>query len=287
VGLRDLLVFVDDSRNWRSHLALAADLASRHACKLTAAYAPHWSESQLYQHRTAEAGLVSAAELQGLERQAGVAMAAAAQAVEAELTALGQRTGLSVQWRPLESPASLSLPQEARCADLCMLGHSLDGGADPTSYTLAEKLLFTTGRPVLSVPPNLKSDTLGRHIAVAWNSSRASARSLHDAMPLIEAAERVTVITANPDDYLSRPGAPPIERLTEHLRLHGVDAELVSLRGVSAGAISDTLQAKAQEIGADLLIAGAFGQPRLWERLMGSATRDLLDRMRLPVLMSS
>jgi nucleotide-binding universal stress UspA family protein len=287
VGLRNLLVFIDDSNDWRTQLTLAGDLASRHGCRLTAACAPHWSQSQLAQRRTAEIGLASAADVEELDRRVEALMNAAMDAVCAELDAFGQRTGLPVHFRRLESPASVTLPQEARHADLCVLGQSLAKDADPASYTLAETLLFTSGGPVLSIPPDPPAVTLGRHVAVAWNSSRACARSLHDALPLIEAAERVTVITINPSDCLTRPGVPPIERLLEHLKLHGADAELAQLEGVAAGAIGDTLQAKACEVGADMLVAGAFGQPRLWERLLGRATHDLLDRMKLPLQMSS
>ncbi len=287
MGLRDLLVYIDDSKDWRTQLSLAGDLAARHACRLTAAYAPHWTTAELAERKAAEIGLASGDAVDRLDHRVTVAMNTAAEAVRSELEALGRAGDFPVQWRPLKAPASVTLPQEARYVDLCIVSHSQAEDADPTSYTLAEKLLFTSGRPVLSIPPTQSASPLGRHIAVAWNSSRASARSLHDALPLIEVAERVTVIMVNPDDYLTRPGVPPIERLQEHLRLHGVEAELARLAGVPAGAIGDTLQGKAREAGADMLVAGAFGQPRLWERLMGGATNDLLDRMKLPIQMSS
>jgi len=287
VGIRDLLVFVDDSKDWLELLTLAGDLALRHGCRLTAAYAPHWSYDQLEERKSAEIGLASAADLAQLDRLVAASMDEDAETVRAELEGFGQRTGLPVCFRRLKDTASVTLPQEARCADLCILRHSLTKGADPTSYTLAEKLVFTTGGPVLSIPFNPPAGTLGRNIAVAWNSSRASARSLRDALPLIEAAEHVTVITINPDDYLTRPGVPPIERLLEHLKLHGAEAQLTYLDGVAASAIGETLQDKAREAGADLLVAGAFGQPRLWERLLGRATHDMLDQIKLPLLMSS
>lgn len=287
MSLRHLLVFIDDSRDWRALFALAGDLAVRHGCRLDAAYAPHWSESQLHQRRAAEVGLASGDELAQFDRQVAASLDASCAAVQAELAAFGSRTELSVRWRLLGSPASISLPQEARYADLCIVGHSETREADPTSYSLAEKLLFTTGRPILAVPAAASSGALGRHVAVAWNSSRASARSLGDAIALLRGADQVTIITVNPEDYLARQGAPPLERLVDHLEIHGVRAEFVSLSGVPTGTIGDTLQSKALDLDADMLVAGAFGQPRLWERLLGGATGDLLDRMQLPILMSS
>lgn len=52
------------------------------------------------------------------------------------------------------------------------------------------------------------------------------------------------------------------------------------------GAIADQLQSEAQARGADLIVAGAFGHPRLWEKMLGGVTNDLIGSMRLPIFMS-
>jgi nucleotide-binding universal stress UspA family protein len=52
------------------------------------------------------------------------------------------------------------------------------------------------------------------------------------------------------------------------------------------GAIAETLQLAALEMGADLLIAGAYGHPKLWEKFLGGVTRNLLEHMRLPIMLS-
>lgn len=286
MSLRDLLVYVEDTGDWRRQFALATDLAIRHRCQLSVAFAAHPSRTQLDGRNAGEMGLVPASDLARFDAETKTAMAAATAAVRAELGAFAKESGLPVRWRPLEWPASASLPQTARYADLCVMSHAAVQDEDALGYTLAEKVLFTAGRPVLMIPHKAIGSALGRHIAVAWNSSRASTRSLNDAIPLIQAAEQITIIVVNPADYLFRPGAPPIERLMEHLSLHGSNPQLVNLSGVATHAIAATLQSKAQELGADLLVAGAFGHPRVWERLLGGATRDLLDRMEIPVLMS-
>jgi len=157
---------------------------------------------------------------------------------------------------------------------------------DSIGYTFSEQLLFATGRPVLFVPAFGSFETLGRHIVVAWNSSRASARAVNDALPLIERAEQTTVITVNPADFIDRHGALPAEQMVEHLRRHSASVEGIELKNVPAGSIADALQAEACKVGADLVVAGAFGHPRLWEKLLGGVTRDLLAQMSLPTLMS-
>ena len=143
-----------------------------------------------------------------------------------------------------------------------------------------------TGRPVLFVPARGSFDTLGRHILIAWNSSRPSARAVNDALPLIERAEQVTVLAVNPTEFVERYGALPPEQMVDHLRRHNASVEGIWLKDIPAPSIADALQHEARERGADMIVARAFGHPKLWEKLMCGVTRDLLTRMNLPVFMS-
>ena len=146
--------------------------------------------------------------------------------------------------------------------------------------------MFVTGRPVLFVPTDEPFQTLGRHIVVAWNSSRPAARSLNDALPLIEGADRVTIVMINPSSFMGRHEGPPGEQMIEHLKRHGATVDAVRIEDVPRGAIADQLQSEAQALGADLIVAGAFGHPRLWEKMLGGVTNDLMGSMRLPIFMS-
>jgi nucleotide-binding universal stress UspA family protein len=94
------------------------------------------------------------------------------------------------------------------------------------------------------------------------------------------------VLAVNPAEFAQRYGALPPEKMVEHLRRHGAAVTGVWLNEVSSELIADAVQAEALKVGADLIVAGAFGHPRLREKLMGGVTRDLLARMELPVLMS-
>src|SRR5262249_34868547 len=149
-----------------------------------------------------------------------------------------------------------------------------------------EQLLFVTGRPVVFVPPDESLRTLGRHIVVAWNSSRPAARSLNDALPLIERADRVTILMINPSGFIGGHEGPPGEQMLEHLKRHGATVDAVRIEEVARDKIADRLQSEARALGADLIVAGAFGHPRLWEKMLGGVTHDLLARMTLPIFMS-
>lgn len=287
MALKDLLVYVDQTDGASARLRLAADLARHHGSRLTALYVREWDPAQMEDRKNAELGLASARQLNQLDRRIEASIDQVAERLHSELEALKDEHGLQVEWRCLNGLASAIVPQHARYADLCILGQDLGGDTRSVEYTFAEQLLFVSGRPVLFIPGFGSFETLGRHIMVAWNSSRASARAVADALPLIERAERTTVLTINAADFVDAYGAPPAERMVEHLRLHSPSVEGVGLNDVPAALIADALQAEAQKIGADLMVAGAFGHAKLWEKLLGGVTEDLFAHMRLPILMSS
>ncbi len=286
MALKDVLVYVDQAESALISLRLAADLAIRHGSRLTALYVREPNAEQLHWHRSAEAGLVSAKDLHELEHSIERAMQAAAERLETSLTALTRGHDIEARLQIVDGVAAELVPQYARYADLCIVGRELPEEPAAINYTFSEQLLFVTGRPVLFVPPVAALSTLGRHIAVAWNSSRPATRSLNDALPLIERADKTTVVMVNPSGFIDAHRAPPGERIVEHLRHHGAVVEAVRMEEVSSGSIADALQTKAHALGADLIVAGAFGHPRLWEKLLGGVTRDLMARMTLPILMS-
>jgi nucleotide-binding universal stress UspA family protein len=85
---------------------------------------------------------------------------------------------------------------------------------------------------------------------------------------------------------MGRHEGPPGEQMIEHLKRHGATVDAVRIEDVPRGAIADQLQSEAQARWADLIVAGAFGHPRLWEKMLGGVTNDLIGSMRLPIFMS-
>lgn len=287
MALKDLLVYVDQSEDAPARLRLAADLAYRNSSRLTALFVKDLDSAQRHDQRVAELGLASAAALDSANRHIHKSINETAEKLRLTLEALTREYGLETEWRCLEGFASTVVPQHARYADLCILGQAVTADTASIEYTFGEQLLFVTGRPVLFIPAFGSFTTLGRHILVAWNSSRASARALNDALPLIECAEQATVVTINPTEIIDRHGALPATHMVGHLTRHTTAAvQSIRLTNVAVGSIADMLQAQAREINADLIVAGAYGHPMLWEKLLGGVTRDLLVRMSLPIMMS-
>ena len=286
MALKDLLVYVDPTEESLARTRLAADLASRHGSRLTALYAREWSDEQRHESSVAEMGLVTAKQMNTLHRRIEASIDETMEPVRSALDALGRQYGLTTEWRSVAGSPSVVAPQHARYADLCIVGHGAKTDPNPDQYSFSETLLFRTGRPVLFTPSARPFETLGRRIVVAWNSSRPASRSVSDALPLIERAEQTTVVTVDSADFIGKHGGLPAERIVEHLKRHGASTDLIQLENVPAWAIADQLQNSAVELGADLLVTGAFGHPRLWEKILGGVTRGLLDRMRLPIFMS-
>ncbi len=263
MALKDILVYLDQSEHALERLRLAADLARRHQSRLTALYVRELSPMQRHQQSIAELGQGSAAAISRTNRDIRHSMEEASERMQSMLEELRRKYELEIEWRGLDGVASVIVPQHARFADLCILSQDVSVAATATGYTFSEELLFVAGRPVIFVPARGSFKTLGQHILVAWNSSRAATRAVNDALPLIERAQQVTVLAVNPAQFAERYGALPPEKMVEHLRRHGAQVTGIWLDDISTELIAAAVQAEALRVGADLIVAGAFGHPRL------------------------
>jgi nucleotide-binding universal stress UspA family protein len=286
MALKDLLVYVNQTEGAHYRLRLAADLASRHGSRLTALFVREFNQRQLDMRKNAELALISGEEFDRLNRRIQSSIDDAADRLQSAIEALGREYRLAIEWRCVDGSALVVAPQHARYADLCILGPNERDGGESIGYDFSEKLLFATGRPLVFIPSPGAFETLGRHIVIGWNESRPATRAVSDALPLIERAERTTVISVDSPDFADRDGARAADQLVQHLRQHSPSVDAVKLKDIPARSIADALQAEAGVLGADLIVTGAYGHSKLWENLVGGVTRDLLDHMTFPVFMS-
>ncbi len=165
-----------------------------------------------------------------------------------------------------------------RVFDVIVLGRP-DAGRSRTGMTAIEAGLFETGRPILMAPPS-PPQRIGENILIAWNCSTEQARATALAMPLLQKAGRVTVLTVEGGTV---PG-PTGEQIARYLQRNGVRCEPITVpQGRSTG---ETILANAASLGCDLLIKGAYTQSRLRQMIFGGATRHILANASLPVLMA-
>jgi nucleotide-binding universal stress UspA family protein len=142
--------------------------------------------------------------------------------------------------------------------------------------------LFESGRPILLAPPSPPAQ-IGTNVLIAWNRSTEQARATALAMPLLQKADRVTVLTVIGGTDVSGPSA---EQLVRYLRRNRIvtDLKTAELNGRSTG---ETVLAMAQSLGCDLLIKGAYTQSRLRQMIFGGATQHVLENAVIPVLLAN
>jgi nucleotide-binding universal stress UspA family protein len=149
-------------------------------------------------------------------------------------------------------------------------------------YRAIESGLFESGRPILLSPPS-PPHQIATNVVIAWNCSTEQARATALAMPLLQKADRVTVLTVTGGTAVPGPSA---EQLIRYLQRSGISAEpmRVELDGRSTG---QAILATAQSLGCDLLIKGAYTQSRLRQMIFGGATQHVLQNAAMPVLLAN
>lgn len=166
--------------------------------------------------------------------------------------------------------------------DLVVVGQEDLDKPEPMRGVLIEALLFETGVPALVVPSGYARSLGTGKAVVAWDGSATAARAVHASIPLLcTMAEVEVTIVASDRAWMGEPGSD----VAIYLARHGVHVSVNTVNR-DAGDVAGTLMARADEIGADLMVMGAYGHSRLREFIIGGATRGILERMRIPTLMT-
>ncbi len=183
----------------------------------------------------------------------------------------------------IEYPGDLAAAM-AYTADLTVIGGwSGTSKPEPMAVRYFNALLFSSGRPILVVPPRCKTPSPPSCVVVGWTPTPHSCRALHDAIPLLQRAHTVELVqidTVADDRYAD---SQLIEELIAHLGRHSVTARLVSLQS-RGHQRSGVLLDHAKQVKAGMLVVGGYGHSRLREWSIGGMTRELLSEATLPVL---
>ena len=167
----------------------------------------------------------------------------------------------------LDSPVWAGLAMEGRLSDVIVFDSAAARGKGPLAESF-QQMIADEQRPVLVARPGLK---VGGTVLVAWDGGKEASRAMRTSLPLLQKAAKVVVAGA--------PGASSrnfdLERLVAFLAARGVTATTKVLDG--SGDAAGLLLGAAREVGAEVLVAGAFGHPRLQEFIFGGTTRTLLN----------
>jgi nucleotide-binding universal stress UspA family protein len=189
----------------------------------------------------------------------------------------GLSPGLSCGWLDDAPEGESFVGSYGRVFDITVLSRP-DANTIGLHNRAIESGLFESGRPILLSPPVPPKD-IATNVMIHWNCSTEQARATAAAMPLLQEAKRVTVLTVAGGQGV--PG-PTAEQLLTHLQRNGIAAtsKTVGLEGKSTG---EAILRAAKAEGCDFLVKGAFTQSRLRQMIFGGATSHILGAADIPV----
>lgn len=175
-----------------------------------------------------------------------------------------------------------ALATAGRGCDLLIVGQSDPETEGQGDGELIGDLVLEAGRPVLAIPFAGKHEKVGNNVLVCWTDTAESARASSDAMAFLKKASSVTVLTiTGTSSGKDVPGDPA----AHYFSAKGIrtEARNAVMPGMEAGTV---ILNEAADIGADLIVMGAYGHSRIRESILGGATRTVLESMTAPVLFS-
>ncbi|MDF2447007.1 MAG: universal stress protein [Moraxellaceae bacterium] len=276
MNYRNMIVCLDDSAHSAKRLQFALELARRNGAHLTGLHLSYMPQTPYLAYDGVEPLFIR------LEAELDKRQSAAREGFEAAASAAGVSTG----WLAARSVDMEAIIAFARVSDLIIAGQP--DPADTATYIgegFPGRFLLGVARPVLFTPFANPLKASFDSIIVAWNGSREATRALRDAMPLLHAAARVTVLTVRAENWLGA-GAVPLPDIAAYLERHGIVADV--LENITHEDAGEWLLARAEnmDMPADLIVAGGYGHSRLSELVLGGVTRTLLHEMNVPVLLS-
>jgi nucleotide-binding universal stress UspA family protein len=194
--------------------------------------------------------------------------------VEAKFRAAMQSRA-AVEWRCAEEFPTRFVIQQARAADIVVVGGESRGAlADPFTDTNPNDLVMQLGRPLLVVPDSCSWLDL-RSVLIAWKNTPEARRAIVDAMPILRQAKDVAVVEIIEEESNRMAALSGIRDVVVWLARHGI----VASEHVPAqkGNAAEQIERIASEVGAGLVVAGAYGHSRLREWVFGGVTRRLLN----------
>lgn len=275
VSIRDVLVHMDASDASAVRLASAIALAKAHGAQVSGLFirslpnVPQW--------------MVAPLGPDVVEVQAEFARQASAKAEVTFKNAITE-AGIEADWRSAEGDEAGILIEAGRLSDLVVMGRTgVEKRLDLEKRFIAHVIL-EVARPVLVVPAAQSNQAVGKNILIAWDGSREAVRAVNDAMPLLNSAEKVSVVAVGGTSS-DEEGKCALPSICAYLKRHGVEVCECEVKADDRKA-GPVLLKEVETFGADMIVMGAYGRSRLRDIVLGGTTRHLLRHAKVPLLMS-
>ncbi len=279
MAIKTILVHLDGTPRCAARVSIAAQLARSFASHLTG-IAPTGVADIVLSLNTAIPDGIECIQLSAKYLRVRAEASVERFRAQVEPMALPSFEAIVVEDRTVDAVVHLG-----RCSDLVVVGQ-----ADPGSFIegverdFAQQVLMSAGRPVLVVPFAGEFATTGHRILVAWNGGREAAVAVRDALPFLQTAEQVDLLVVGRPEGDAGDGRSGVDDARRWLARHGVE---VRCRSEDADAdVGERVLSRAGDLGADLVVMGAYGHSRMRQWALGGATRSMLAHMTVPVLMA-
>lgn len=186
------------------------------------------------------------------------------------------------RWLVAQAPVADAVAHAAAWHDLLVL--PADAGLTYGTTGTIGRILLAADVPAIVVPEGHDARPALDVVAVAWNGSVQSTRALHASLPLLRRAKRVVLLAGTRRASFDLMIEPPAFDAEAHLAAHGIAFETCVMDHPDERSGEEIL-ARATDMGAGLLVMGAWGRTRTSELLLGGATRHVLQAATLPVFL--
>lgn len=200
--------------------------------------------------------------------------------MRARIEAHLENEDVSWDYEHVDGDAAQELVSRSSLADLIVMGRYHHRETRYTPITLIGDVLQSTRAPLLVQPQELNSFDVFGPAVVGWNGSFEAANALRAALPLLNMASAVHIVTVEE----SKEHMLPSLAASTYLSRHGIASELHA-RPVSDRPVEDVIKETAQVMGAGYIVMGGYGHSRAREFLFGGVTRTLLRECPIPLIM--
>ena len=271
---RTAMVSLEIGQPNEARLEVAAQLAERFGARLIGAAAAEFSPPLYFMEGQPAERLID---------QGRAAVQNRLKELEAEFRAAMQNRALEVEWRCAEDFPTRFAIQQARACDIMAVGEAAHGELDSYVRVDSSDLVLQAGRPLLVVPEACNWLDL-RSVLVAWKDTADARRAISDALPLLHKSRDVTVVEIVEDEADRDAALSRVTDVAAWLLRHGINASQQVRE--QYGDAATQLEQVASDVGAGVVIAGAYGRSRLSEWILGGVTRRLINPSRRCSLLS-
>jgi nucleotide-binding universal stress UspA family protein len=278
--IKNILAHIPTERPIRPVMDASISLARSFGAELDAVSIGYFSTSAAFVVDGA-AAMVVASNLEVEQRRAAECTAAALSVFDVA----ARSAGISYRCRSIEdipADASVAIGAAARLHDLSVV---LQPDTDRHTFdnTISRDILLQAGGPVLFVPYIFSGDFRPKRIGICWDGSRLAARALRDAHPFLTQAEALFALSV--DAANTAPAEASLEKFGKYLGRYQRPTRLVDMPGAGVD-VQPLILSLAADENLDMLVMGAYGHSPLQESIFGGVTRETLQTMTLPTLMS-